>query len=153
MNFTLRKMTEHDLRAVAEVEAGVFTDWYRIYRREPEPLSERTVEALRYAVSLDPDGNLVAVADDGTVYAARCRERLVELDGGVASWHSELVVARLARGSDAFEDVAAVDIDSRMNPWMAPYLGRRRFPTWRSGPGNPPRQRFRPRCRSPTGTA
>jgi len=67
MNFTLRKITEQDLRAVAEVEAGVFTDWYRIYRREPEPLSERTVDALRYAVSLDPDGNLVAVADDGAM--------------------------------------------------------------------------------------
>ena len=67
MNFTLRTMTEPDLRAVAEVEAGVFTDWYRIYRREPEPLSERTVEALRYATSLDPEGNLVAVADDGAM--------------------------------------------------------------------------------------
>lgn len=60
-------MTELDLPAVAEIEAGVFTDWYRIYRREPEPLSERTVEALRYAISLDPDGNLVAVADDGAM--------------------------------------------------------------------------------------
>lgn len=67
MNFTLRTMTELDLPAVAEIEAGVFTDWYRIYRREPEPLSERTVEALRYAISLDPDGNLVAVADDGAM--------------------------------------------------------------------------------------
>ena len=67
MNFTLRKMTQQDLRAVAEIEAGVFTDWYRIYRREPEPLSERTVEALRYAISLDPEGNLVAVADDGAM--------------------------------------------------------------------------------------
>ncbi len=60
-------MTELDLPSVAEIEAGVFTDWYRIYRREPEPLSERTVEALRYAISLDPDGNLVAVADDGAM--------------------------------------------------------------------------------------
>jgi ribosomal protein S18 acetylase RimI-like enzyme len=67
MEFTLRKMTEADLPAVAEIEAGVFTDWYRIYRREPEPLSERTVEALRYAISLDPEGNVVAVADDGAM--------------------------------------------------------------------------------------
>lgn len=67
MDFTLRRMTDEDLPAVAEVEAGVFTDWYRIYRREPEPLSERTVEALRYAVSLDPDGNHVAVAADGAI--------------------------------------------------------------------------------------
>jgi ribosomal protein S18 acetylase RimI-like enzyme len=67
MNFTLRKMTERDLQAVAAVEAGVFTDWYRIYRREPEPLSERTVEALRYAISLDPEGNLVAMGDDGAM--------------------------------------------------------------------------------------
>ena len=67
MNFTLRKMSEQDLRAVAEVEAGVFTDWYRIYRREPEPLSERTVEALSYAISLDPDANIVAMGDDGAM--------------------------------------------------------------------------------------
>jgi len=70
----------------------------------------------------------LALADDGTVYAARCREQLVELDGGIASWHSELVVARLMCGADVFEDIAAVDIDDRMNPWMAPYVGRRRFP-------------------------
>jgi ribosomal protein S18 acetylase RimI-like enzyme len=67
MDFTVRKMTEVDLPAVAEIEAGVFTDWYRIYRREPEPLAERTLPELRYATSLDPDGNHVAVAEDGAL--------------------------------------------------------------------------------------
>jgi ribosomal protein S18 acetylase RimI-like enzyme len=60
-------MTDADLSAVAEIEAGVFTDWYRIYRREPEPLAERTLEELRYAISLDPEGNHVAVAEDGAL--------------------------------------------------------------------------------------
>jgi ribosomal protein S18 acetylase RimI-like enzyme len=67
LDYALRKMTEADLPAVAEVEAGVFTDWYRIYRREPEPLAERTMDELRYAISLDPDGNHVAVAEDGSL--------------------------------------------------------------------------------------
>jgi GNAT superfamily N-acetyltransferase len=60
-------MTEDDLPAVAEVEAGVFTDWYRVYRRQPEPLPERSIEELRYACSHDPDGNHVAVAADGSL--------------------------------------------------------------------------------------
>jgi len=67
LDYSLRVMTEEDLPAVAEVEAGVFTDWYRIYRREPEPLAERTLEELRYAISLDPAGNHVAVAEDGAI--------------------------------------------------------------------------------------
>ena len=67
MNFSLRRMTDSDLPSVAEIEAGVFTDWYRIYRREPEPLAERTLEELRYATSLDPNGNHVAVAEDGAL--------------------------------------------------------------------------------------
>jgi ribosomal protein S18 acetylase RimI-like enzyme len=67
MDFILRKMTDQDLPAVAEVEAGVFTDWYRIYRREPAPLAERTPTELSYATSLDPDGNFVAVAEDGAL--------------------------------------------------------------------------------------
>ena len=70
----------------------------------------------------------LAVADDGAVYAARCRELLVELDDGIAAWRSELVVACLTCGADVFEDIAAVEIDGQMNPWMAPYVGRRRFP-------------------------
>jgi ribosomal protein S18 acetylase RimI-like enzyme len=67
LDYSLRLMTETDLPAVAEIEAGVFTDWYRIYRREPEPLAERTLEELRYASSLDPGGNYVAVAEDGAL--------------------------------------------------------------------------------------
>lgn len=67
MNFTLRQMGEQDLRAVAEIEAGVFTDWYRMYRHEPDPLGERTLEQMRYATSLDPAGNHVAVGADGAL--------------------------------------------------------------------------------------
>jgi ribosomal protein S18 acetylase RimI-like enzyme len=60
-------MEEKDLPTVAEVEAGVFTDWYRVYRRQPEPLAERSLEELRYACSHDPGGNHVAVAADGAL--------------------------------------------------------------------------------------
>ncbi|MBD3349657.1 MAG: GNAT family N-acetyltransferase [Candidatus Eisenbacteria bacterium] len=65
--FTIRRMAESDLASVAEVEAGVFTDWYRVHRRDPEPLPERTIEELKYATSIDPDGNRVAVAADGAI--------------------------------------------------------------------------------------
>ncbi len=67
MDFTLRCMRESDFGAVAEIEAGVFTDWYRMYRREQEPLGERTQEQMRYSTSLDPEGNHVAVAADGAL--------------------------------------------------------------------------------------
>jgi ribosomal protein S18 acetylase RimI-like enzyme len=67
MDFSIRRMLPDDLRAVAEIEAGVFTDWYRIHRRDPEPLPERTLQELRYATSLDPDGNFVAVAAEGAL--------------------------------------------------------------------------------------
>jgi ribosomal protein S18 acetylase RimI-like enzyme len=67
MDFTLRCMKDSDFPAVAEIEAGVFTDWYRVYRHEPEPLAERTPEQMRYATSLDPEGNHVAVAADGSL--------------------------------------------------------------------------------------
>lgn len=60
-------MVETDLAAVAEIEAGVFTDWYRLYRRQPDPISERTIQQLRYATSIDPEGNSVAVAADGSL--------------------------------------------------------------------------------------
>ena len=67
MDFTVRQMVPDDLAAVAEIEAGVFTDWYRIHRRDAEPLPERTVNELRYATSLDPKGNFVAVAAEGAL--------------------------------------------------------------------------------------
>jgi ribosomal protein S18 acetylase RimI-like enzyme len=67
MDFSVRRMSPDDLPAVAEVEAGVFTDWYRIHRRDPEALPERTREELRYATSFDPEGNFVAVAADGAL--------------------------------------------------------------------------------------
>jgi ribosomal protein S18 acetylase RimI-like enzyme len=67
MDFSVRKMHPDDLPAVAEVEAGVFTDWYRIHRRDPDPLPPRTLDELRYATSFDPDGNFVAIAADGAL--------------------------------------------------------------------------------------
>jgi ribosomal protein S18 acetylase RimI-like enzyme len=67
MDFTVRQMSPDDLPAVAEIEAGVFTDWYRMHRRDPEPLPQRTLEELRYATSLDPGGNFVAVSAEGAL--------------------------------------------------------------------------------------
>jgi ribosomal protein S18 acetylase RimI-like enzyme len=67
MDFSVRRMLPDDLAAVAEIEAGVFTDWYRIHRRDPEPLAQRTLAELRYAASLDPEGNFVAVAAEGAL--------------------------------------------------------------------------------------
>ena len=67
MNYSVRRMREGDLRGVAELEAGVFTDWGRLHRRDPGPLTERTDEELGYAASFDPDGNLVAVAEEGAM--------------------------------------------------------------------------------------
>ena len=72
-----------------------------------------------------------ARADSGAWFAARCRERLVELDGGIAGRHSELVVALLE--DDSWRDVAAVDIDHGLNPWAAGYTGARRFPHLAAG--------------------
>ncbi len=60
-------MVDEDLAAVAEIEAGVFTDWYRKYRKPQNPLPERTIEELRYSTSLDPEANLVAIAADGAM--------------------------------------------------------------------------------------
>ncbi len=68
----------------------------------------------------------LAAADDGTWFAARCRERYVELPGGLCIAHSELVVATL--GASGWVDVESVDIDHGLNPWMAGYTGARRFP-------------------------
>lgn len=67
MDFSVRQMHPDDLAAVAEIEAGVFTDWYRIHRRDSEPLPRRTLEELRYATSHDPGGNFVAVAAEGAL--------------------------------------------------------------------------------------
>lgn len=60
-------MTEADLPAVAEIEAGVFTDWYRVNRKPQDPLPERSLHSLRYTTSLDPEANLVAIAADGAM--------------------------------------------------------------------------------------
>jgi len=67
----------------------------------------------------------IAIAADGGVFVARCRERLVDYEGA-AGHHSELVVA--ARDGDGWRDVAAIDIDFALNPWLAAYWGFRRFP-------------------------
>jgi len=73
----------------------------------------------------------LAQTGSGTWFAARCRERLVELDGGIASHHSRIVVAALKDGE--WTDVASIDIDHGLNPWMTGYVGRRRFPHLLSG--------------------
>lgn len=67
LDFTIRQMVEDDLPAVAEIEAGVFTDWNRRHRRDPEPLAQRTHEDLLYTMSFDPQGNLVGIASDGSL--------------------------------------------------------------------------------------
>ncbi len=60
-------MIDEDLAIVAEIEAGVFTDWYRMYRKPQDALAERTIKELRYSTSLDPGANLVAIAADGAM--------------------------------------------------------------------------------------
>lgn len=65
LEVSIRTMEDRDLPGVAQIEAGVFTDWYRAYRRETEALAERTLQELRYATSIDPQGNFIAVALDG----------------------------------------------------------------------------------------
>ncbi|MBD3367322.1 MAG: GNAT family N-acetyltransferase [Candidatus Eisenbacteria bacterium] len=67
LDFSVRRMTEADLPAVAEIEAGVFTDWYRVYRRDDTPVAERTLEELRHSTSIDPQANQVAIAADGSM--------------------------------------------------------------------------------------
>jgi len=70
----------------------------------------------------------IACSEDGTWFAARSRERLADIGEGIASYHSELVVAARSAADEDWRDVAAVDIDHAMNPWLAPYCGLRRFP-------------------------
>jgi ribosomal protein S18 acetylase RimI-like enzyme len=67
LEFRVRQMVDADLPAVAEVEAGVFTDWYRVYRRDDTLVPERTLDELRYAISVDPPANQVAIAADGSL--------------------------------------------------------------------------------------
>jgi len=67
----------------------------------------------------------IAVAAAGRVFAARCRERRVDLNSS-ALFHSELVAA--VRDGDGWRDVATIDIDFALNPWQAAYWGFRRFP-------------------------
>lgn len=71
----------------------------------------------------------IACSGDGTWFAARSRERPVHIGEGIASYHSELVVAARSDADGNWLDVAAVDIDHAMNPWLAPYCGLRRFPS------------------------
>jgi len=67
IDFAVRQMVEGDFEAVAEIEAGVFTDWYRMNRKPQDPMAERTSRELRFATSFDPAGNLVAVASEGAI--------------------------------------------------------------------------------------
>ena len=67
LDFAMRQMIDEDLAIVAEIEASVFTDWYRMYRKPQDALAERTIRELRYSTSLDPGANLVAIAADGAM--------------------------------------------------------------------------------------
>ncbi len=71
----------------------------------------------------------LAFSRDNALYAARCQEKFVDIGDGIANYHSNLVVARLDTESGDWEDLASVDIDHAMNPWMAAYCGLRRFPS------------------------
>lgn len=53
-------MSDLDLPAVAEIEAAAFGDWFRARRSDDARLPKRTLGELRYATSLNPDGNFVA---------------------------------------------------------------------------------------------
>ena len=65
---------------------------------------------------------------DGDWYLAWSQDELVSLPGNVLNHHSQIKVARLSRDSDIWQEVGAVDIDYALNPWMAAYVGLRRFP-------------------------
>lgn len=67
LDFSVRQMVEEDFSSVAEIEAGVFTDWYRMNRKPQAAMAERTERELRFATSFDPAGNLVAVASEGAI--------------------------------------------------------------------------------------
>jgi uncharacterized protein DUF3604 len=66
----------------------------------------------------------LTVTAQGVIFAARCRERLIELQEGAANFHSTLVVSVLE--DDCWRDIADVSIDHALNPWMAAYWGERR---------------------------
>lgn len=99
-------------------------DVYRITTFEPE---EEMVRQLPCPEGFSEVFSELAFSGDGKLYASRCRERLVELDGGIATFHSELVVSEL--GSEGWEDIFSVDIDHAMNPWLSAYAGLRRRPS------------------------
>jgi len=71
----------------------------------------------------------LALGGDGVLYAAGCRETLIALDDGVANHHTELIVWALPPETAEWCELGAVDVNHAMNPWMAAYMGRRRFPT------------------------
>ena len=111
---------------------GVVASWdeyadgrYRVHTRSVLGGGEGDL-ALPAPEGHDEALSAVAQAVDGGWFAARCRERLVELTGGVAGRHSQIVVACL--GDAGWRDVASFDIDHGLNPWMAGYTGARRFP-------------------------
>ena len=87
-----------------------------------------TLEQL--PVAPDTWDTLGALACDGAgrLYAARCRSRLVALDGEAANHHEELVVSVRPDAQTGWRDVAAVNIDEALNPWLAAYWGWRRYP-------------------------
>jgi len=70
----------------------------------------------------------VACDCNGVFYLSCCVENFCELDNGVVSFHSEIATAKLASvGTHEWQLTGSSCIDNSMNPWMAPYAGRRRF--------------------------
>ena len=83
------------------------------------------------------------VADGGgAVHLACCVERLAELDGGDANWHSRIVTAILDADHRRWCIEGESCIDYAMNPWMAGYAGRRRIPSLVASPSGGARVLF-----------
>ncbi len=87
------------------------------------------VEFLEPVDASDSWCSLPSIAWDnsGNVYSSYCRENPVELEGGMASYHSRIVFSKLAPDQSKWQTLEHTDIDYGMNPWQAAYVGRRRF--------------------------
>ena len=84
-----------------------------------KPLHEKNHWLTLPSVCSDSNGN--------SIFISYCKERLVELDGGHANYHSRIIIAKLNNDTHKWENIGASCIDYAMNPWMAGYAGRRRI--------------------------
>lgn len=90
----IRRMSERDLPDVADIEAGAFTDWYREHRSGDARLPRRTLSELRYASSLDPEGNFVAESAGGALAGF-----VFSRTWGSVGWFGTLAVRTHLQGS------------------------------------------------------